>query len=212
MKKEILRAVKFIVDNNLVKGTWGNVSIREGNIIYITPSGVPYDKLKEGMISVVDFNGNLVEGLKPSSELPTHIEIYKSRKDVRAIVHTHPVFSSTISVVSSEIPPIIEDAVMILGPEIKVSEYALPGTWELAKNVVDALSDNHAVILKNHGLITVGTNIDEALTASLICEKTAEIYLYALNIGNFSTISNEDAVMLRNKYLNSYRHMGKDVR
>ncbi|ANQ53085.1 aldolase [Thermosipho affectus] len=211
MKEEILRAVRFIVENGLVKGTWGNVSIRDKDYVYITPSGIPYDKLKEEMISVVDFNGRLIDGLKPSSELPTHLEIYKNRKDVNAIVHTHPVFSTTVSVVSSEIPPLIEDAVMILGPEIKVSEYALPGSIELAKNVVDALSDNNAVILKNHGLITVGFDIDEALTASLVCEKTAEIYLYTLNIGNFSTISYEDAVILRNKYLNGYRQIKKDI-
>ncbi|MBT1248415.1 MULTISPECIES: class II aldolase/adducin family protein [unclassified Thermosipho (in: thermotogales)] len=211
MKEEILRAVRFIVENGLVKGTWGNVSIRDKDYVYITPSGIPYDKLKEEMISVVDFNGSLIDGLKPSSELPTHLEIYKNRKDVNAIVHTHPVFSTTVSVVSSEIPPLIEDAVMILGPEIKVSEYALPGSIELAKNVVDALSDNNAVILKNHGLITVGFDIDEALTASLVCEKTAEIYLYTLNIGNFSTISYEDAVILRNKYLNGYRQIKKDI-
>ncbi|OOC45611.1 class II aldolase/adducin family protein [Thermosipho sp. 1074] len=211
MKEEILRAVRFIVGNGLVKGTWGNISIRDKDYVYITPSGIPYDKLKEEMISVVDFNGRLMDGLKPSSELPTHLEIYKNRKDVNAIVHTHPVFSTTVSVVSSEIPPLIEDAVMILGPEIKVSEYALPGSIELAKNVVDALSDNNAVILKNHGLITVGFDIDEALTASLVCEKTAEIYLYTLNIGNFSTISYEDAVILRNKYLNGYRQIKKDI-
>lgn len=212
MKKKILEATKFIVENNLVKGTWGNISVRDDKKIYITPSGISYDILTEDMISVVDFEGNHLEGLKPSSELLAHLEIYKSRDDVKAIVHTHPVFATTISVVADYIPPLIEDAVMILGPKILVADYALPGSKELAYNVVKALGNNNAVILKNHGLITVGSDIKEALTASLVCEKTAEIYLYALNIGKFSTLSEEDSVILRNKYLNSYRQIEKDIR
>jgi len=212
VKNKILEAVKFIVDNGLVKGTWGNISIKDGNFIYITPSGIPYDVLTEDDISVVEMNGTHVSGLKPSSELPTHLEIYRVRKDVNAIVHTHPVFSTTISLVSNFIPPLVEDAVMILGPKINVAEYALPGTLKLAQNVIEALENNHAVILKNHGLITVGQDINEALTASLVCEKTAEIFLYAMNIGNFNLINEEDAVILRNKYLNSYRQNSKDIR
>ncbi|WP_126993904.1 class II aldolase/adducin family protein [Thermosipho globiformans] len=212
MKKKILEASKFIVENGLVKGTWGNISIRYEDKIYITPSGIPYEKLTENMISVVDLKGNHIEGLKPSSELPTHLEIYKTREDVNAIVHTHPVFSTTVSLVADYIPPLIEDSVMILGSKILVAEYALAGTEDLAINVVKALGNNNAVLLKNHGLITVGVDIKEALTASLVCEKTAEIYLYALNIGKFSTLSEEDAIMLRNKYLNSYRQIEKDIR
>ncbi|SHH39179.1 class II aldolase/adducin family protein [Thermosipho atlanticus] len=212
MKRKILEAVNFIVKNNLVKGTWGNVSLKYGELIYITPSGVPYNVLKEEDVSVVKIDGTHVSGLKPSSELPTHLEIYNSREDVNAIVHTHPVFSTTVSLITSYIPPLVEDAVMILGPKINVAEYALPGTNKLAQNVVRALGNNHAVILKNHGLITVGSDLNEALTASLVCEKTAEIFLYALNIGNFNVINDKDASILRNKYLNSYRQIRKDVR
>lgn len=212
MKSKILEATKFIVDNDLVKGTWGNISIKDGDLVYITPSGIPYNMLNEDDISVVKMDGTHISGLKPSSELPTHLEIYKVRNDVNAIVHTHPIFATTISLVANFIPPLVEDAVMILGPKINVAEYALPGTLELALKVIKALGDNHAVILKNHGLITVGEDIEEALTASLICEKTAEIFLYALNIGNFNLIEKKDAVMLRNKYLNSYRQKSKDIR
>lgn len=212
MKSKILEATKFIVDNDLVKGTWGNISIKDGDLVYITPSGIPYNMLNEDDISVVKMDGTHISGLKPSSELPTHLEIYKVRNDVNAIVHTHPIFATTISLVANFIPPLVEDAVMILGPKINVAEYALPGTLELALKVIKALGDNHAVILKNHGLITVGEDIEEALTASLICEKTAEIFLYALNIGNFNLIEEKDAVMLRNKYLNSYRQKSKDIR
>lgn len=212
MKSKILEATKFIVDNDLVKGTWGNISIKDGDLVYITPSGIPYNMLNEDDISVVKKDGTHISGLKPSSELPTHLEIYKVRNDVNAIIHTHPIFATTISLVANFIPPLVEDAVMILGPKINVAEYALPGTLELALKVIKALGDNHAVILKNHGLITVGEDIEEALTASLICEKTAEIFLYALNIGNFNLIEEKDAVMLRNKYLNSYRQKSKDIR
>ena len=206
MKNEILSAVNFIVSNNLVKGTWGNVSIKNNDKIYITPSGIPYNLLKEEDICVVDLNGKIISGEKPSSELPTHLEIYKNREDVNAIVHTHPVFSTTVSLVTDKIPPLVEDSVMILGPVINVAKYALPGTYELAYNVVKSLGKNNAVILKNHGLITVGTDIYEALIANLVCEKTAEIFIYALNIGNFDIIDMNDARILRDKYLNSYKY------
>lgn len=207
MKKEILSAVNYIISNNLVKGTWGNISIKDKDKIYITPSGIPYNLLKEDDICIVDLNGNTVVGENPSSELPAHLEIYNNREDVNAIVHTHPIFSTTVSLVTDKIPPLVEDSVMILGTTINVTEYALAGTYELAHNVVKFLGKNNAVILRNHGLITVGIDIYEALTANIVCEKTAEIFIHALNIGKFGVINMNDAQMLREKYLNSYRYL-----
>ncbi|QTA38138.1 class II aldolase/adducin family protein [Thermosipho ferrireducens] len=212
MKKEILYAAKFIMENNLVKGSWGNISIKNGDKIYITPSGIPYDTLKEKDICVVTMDGKIIEGVKPSSELPAHLEIYRHREDVNAVVHTHPVFSTVVSIVAEYIPPLVEDAVMILGPKIYVSDYALPGTKELGENVVKALKDNHAVILRNHGLITVGSDLREALTASLVCEKTAEIFLYSIKMDKINLINEKDAIILRNKYLSAYRQINRDVR
>ncbi|RAO98355.1 aldolase [Petrotoga sp. 9PW.55.5.1] len=206
IKEEILNITKKINEFGLVKGTWGNVSIKNGEKIYITPSGVPYDTLKENDIVEVDLEGNILSGKNPSSELPTHLKIYAARADVKVVIHTHPIYATAVSLIVDHIPPLVEDSVMLLGSKINVAEYALPGTKRLGENSVSALGSNNAVILKNHGLITVGETWSEALIASLICEKTAQIFLEALKSGlKISEISSEDSSILREKYLSSYR-------
>jgi L-fuculose-phosphate aldolase len=209
VKQRVIELCQKISKEGLVKGTWGNISIREGKKVYITPSGYPYDKMKEEDIIVIDLNGEIIEGFRePSSELKVHIAIYNERKDVNCVLHTHPVYSSIVSLVKDFIPPLIEDGVMICGERINVSKYGEPGSWELANNVLNALGTNNAVILKNHGLVTVGENENEALTASIVAEKTAQIYIEALKIGEISILSEEDAKKLREKYLKSYRQKG----
>ncbi len=204
--ESIIEYAHKITQEGLTKGTWGNISVRDGGYIYITPSGFPYDKLTPKYITVVNSGGQKVCGeLNPSSELPLHIEIYEKRADIHAIIHTHPVYSTIVSITQKEIPPIVEDAVMILGEYLHVSEYALPGTVELAQNAFKALGYNHCVFLRNHGLVTVGENIHEAFVATLVAEKTAQIYIEALKVGNVSVLPDEHAKLLREKYLKSYR-------
>lgn len=204
--EEIITYAQLISKEGFTKGTWGNISVFHGEYIYITPSGQPYDKLSLEDICVLRKNGNVVYAKnKPSSESAMHIKIYESRNDVKAILHTHPVYSTIVSITLSSIPPIVEDAVMILGEILHVSEYALPGTVELAQNAVAALSNNHCVFLKNHGLVTVGENLQEAFVATQVAEKTAQIYIESLKLGNLSTIPHEHATKLREKYLQSYK-------
>lgn len=204
--ESIVNYARKVSEEGLTRGTWGNISVRDGGYIYITPSGFPYDKLTPKHITVVNSEGKKVYGeLTPSSELPLHIEIYETRADIHAIIHTHPVYSTIVSVTLKEIPPIVEDAVMILGEWLFVSEYALPGTEELARNAVKALGNNHCVFLRNHGLVTVGENLQEAFTATLVAEKTAQIYIEALRVGTVSILPDEHAKLLREKYLKSYR-------
>ncbi len=206
LANEIVKYARIVSEAGFTKGTWGNISVCFDDLIYITPSGYPYDLLKPEDVVVVDMQGNKLYGnLKPSSELPLHIEIYKNRKDIKSIIHTHPVYSTVISITVSEIPPIVEDAVMILGERLKVSEYALPGSWELAKNAFTAIGQNNCVFLRNHGLVCVGENLHEAFVATQVAEKTAQIYIEALKIGKVIEIPQEHAKVLREKYLTSYK-------
>lgn len=206
LASEVVKYARLVSEAGFTKGTWGNISLRQDEYIYITPSGYPYDILKPEDITVVNLEGEKLYGtLKPSSELPLHIEVYKRRNDVNAIIHTHPIYSTVISLIAKELPPIVEDAVMILGTRLKVSDYALPGTWDLAKNTVKALGENNCVFLKNHGLVCVGENLQEAFIATQVAEKTAQIYVEALKIGEPVKIPDEHANLLREKYLTSYR-------
>ncbi|HOK87327.1 MAG TPA: class II aldolase/adducin family protein [Fervidobacterium sp.] len=203
---EIIAYAQRISSEGFTKGTWGNISVLKGEHIYITPSGQPYDKLKREDICILKRNGDIVYAKnKPSSETALHVKIYESRNDVKAILHTHPIYSTVVSITLSSIPPIVEDAVMILGETLYVSEYALPGTIELAQNAVRALSNNHCAFLKNHGLVTVGVNLQEAFVATQVAEKTAQICIESLKLGSMSTIPHEHAIKLREKYLQSYR-------
>jgi L-fuculose-phosphate aldolase len=188
-KIEVLEIARQMNEKGLVVGTSGNVSQRfrepDGReLVAITPSGRHYDTMKAEDIVLVDMEGQRVEGeLTPSIETIMHVGIYKARKKVCAIVHTHAVFGSTIAVTGREIPSLLDDQVTFLGGEIKVAAYALPGSPELAKNAVAALGSRNAVVLANHGTLTVGRNLREALNNCELLEKTARVYVLAMGLG-----------------------------
>jgi len=125
-----------------------------------------------------------VEGKRnPSVETPMHLAIYKNRDDVKAVIHAHPIYSSVFAVTGIEIPPILEEMVLYTGGEVKVAKYAPPGTKELANNVVKALEDRKAVLLMNHGIITCGKDLDDALDVLICVERTAKVYLLSKMVG-----------------------------
>ncbi|MDK2946725.1 class II aldolase/adducin family protein [Geotoga petraea] len=204
---ELTNACKKIANDNLVKGTWGNFSIKVKDKIIITPSGYSYELMTPNDLVIINLEGNILEGDRvPSSEWMMHSEIYKKRKDVDIILHTHPKYSSIASVTMDEIPSLIEDSAMILGPYIKVTDYKLPGTRDLAVETVNKIGDNNAVVMRNHGLVTVGNSFNEVISAAHIVEKNIMIYIEALKLGKgIHYINDEDLKMLRDKYFKSYR-------
>ena len=209
-KKAVLEAAQQMAQKGLVVGTSGNVSMRISEpggrqLLAITPNNRYYDLLDVDDIGIVDFEGECVEGeLTTSIETMLHIGIYKARKKVNAVIHTHPVFSGILSVIGAEIPPILDDQVTYLGGEIKVTEYSLPGSQELVRNVVPALGPRNAVILANHGTVTVGRDMREAFTNCEMLEKTARIYIYALGAGKISPVPS-DALEMEKAYFD-YLH------
>jgi L-fuculose-phosphate aldolase len=198
-KKAVLEAAQQMAQKGLVVGTSGNVSMRLKDpsgreLLAITPNARYYDLLDIDDIVVADFEGQNVEGeLAISIEKMMHIGIYKARKKVNAIIHTHPVFGSAISVAGLEIPTILDDQATYIGGEIKVAEYALPGTQELVENVLSALGPRNAVLLANHGALSVGRDMREAFTVCELVEKTAKIYLCALSLGRVHPLPAEAA-------------------
>ncbi len=203
-KEIVLEAARFISGSNLVAGTWGNVSLRSGNSVYITPSGVPYDELELDEIAVVSLeDGRQIGGsTKASSELPLHLEIYRDHESVKAIVHFHSVYASAFASMRRPIPCYLEDQAQIVGGKVEVAEYALPGTWDLARNASKALGDRFGVLLANHGAVAVGRTMKEALICAQIIEKSAHI---AIMVGDRGVpLSDEDISKLRELYLKSY--------
>jgi L-fuculose-phosphate aldolase len=196
-KRQVIEAAQEMERKGLAVGTAGNISLRLKDpggreLLAITPSGRYYDSLKVDDIVVVDFAGQKVEGeLKASIETIMHIEVHKARKKVNAVVHAHPVFCSAIAVARLDIPPLIDEQVIYIGGEIKVAQYAFPGTPELAKSVVSALGPRNAVILANHGVLSVGRDMREALTICELAEEMAKIYVSALSMGKVNQLPAE---------------------
>ncbi len=196
-KKAVLEAAQRMSEKGFVVGTAGNISIRLSEpggreLMVITPTSRYYDTMGVDDMAVVDFDGQRVEGeYSPSVETMMHIGIYRARKKVNAVIHSHPVLSSALAVAGMEIPPIVDDQVIYLGGGIKVAAYALPGSEDLVKNVLAALGPRNAVLLANHGAVCVGKDLREAFTNCEMLEKTAKIYICVVSIGKLNPIPAE---------------------
>lgn len=194
LKKTIVETGRYMVEQKLTLGTWGNVSLRdpETGLIYISPSGIPYLEIQVKDVVVLNSAQEVVDGIRvPSVERGMHLAVYNAREDVNAVVHTHPLYSSVLGCNGMELPGMSEDFVQIVADKIICSEYALPGTPELAQNVVKALGERNAVLLPNHGTLCAGEDMTRALLISQVVEKTAHIYIMALSIGTPRLIKDE---------------------
>jgi L-fuculose-phosphate aldolase len=193
-RKTVLEAALRMSEKGLVVGTSGNISLRlppqgQQQVMAITPTSRHYATLDAADIPIIDFDGKNVAGrLTPSIETPLHIGIYRARKDVNAIIHTHSVFASAAAVAGLDIPVILEDQAIILGGEIKLAGYATSGTPQQVANVLAALGDRNAVLLANHGAVGTGRTMREAFTAVELIEKTARVYLLALAAGKVNLL------------------------
>lgn len=169
----------------IVHGTAGNMSIRdpETGLIAISPSGMPYPMVTPEDVVVVDAEGQVRDGArKPSSETPMHTMVFRERPGIRAIVHTHSHYSTVVSTIRSELPAILTEVCLVVGPRVPVARYALTGMEDIGHSVLEVLPpDGRAVILKNHGLITFGQDFDDALGIAEIVEEAARVYIHALS-------------------------------
>jgi L-fuculose-phosphate aldolase len=205
-KKLIVNTGRKLYKQNLTIGTWGNISVLDPDtdLVYIKPSGINYNEIDLEDIMVIDKKGKIVEGFrKPSIEMPMHLSIYNARKDVKAIIHYHPIYSSVLAVTGFSLPGICEDFVQIVGEKVLCAKYALPGSEELAKNAVVSLGNRNAVFLLNHGTLCVGRDIKEAMKVCYVVEKTAHIYILSKNIGKCRVIPEEDIKVMQDLAKNS---------
>ena len=168
--------------DDLTVGTSGNLSVRSGDHIAITPSGVVYDDLTPESICVIDLAGNKVEdGLDPSSEVPMHTSVYRAT-DAGAVVHTHPLYCTTLSVLMDEVPP-VHYMIALLGGPVRVAKYARFGSAELAENSVRAMAGRFGALMQNHGATTYGDTLAKAYTRSVYLEWVCKLYHQAKLIG-----------------------------
>ena len=180
MKKDIadiINTSKEIYDKGLVSGKAGNISKRikgsTGDIIAITPTQKSLSDLNEEDIVLVDMDGNPLTNGNPSSEVNMHLEIYKKRCDVNAIVHTHSTYATGFAFSEKKLKR-LEGFGEIKNPYLPTIEYEKPGSDELAKSASENIEDTDVLILKNHGVICVSDSLKEAKLLAVFVEETAK--------------------------------------
>ncbi|MEU6571213.1 class II aldolase/adducin family protein [Streptomyces parvulus] len=179
---ELVAAARRTVADGLVVGTSGNVSVRVGDTVLVTPSGVPYDRLAPGDVTGVGLDGRQVLGtLVPTSELPLHLAVYRADDTARAVVHTHAVHATAVSLLVPELPPVHYMTAALGGP-VRVAPYAAYGTEELALGMLDALAGRTGCLLRNQGTVTYGTSLDQAYDRTAQLEWMCRLWLTASSV------------------------------
>ncbi|NKI41193.1 class II aldolase/adducin family protein [Streptomyces physcomitrii] len=177
----LVATARRTVAEGLVVGTSGNVSVRLGDTVLVTPTGVPYDRLTAADLLAVDLRGRTVHGhLKPTSELPLHLAVYAAT-DAAAIVHTHAVHATAVSTLVDRLPPIHYMAAALGGPP-RVADYALYGSPELAEAALRALRGRTGCLLRNHGALTYGESLDQAYDRTAQLEWMCRLWLTASTV------------------------------
>ncbi len=178
---DVVATARRSAADGLVVGTSGNVSARVGDVVLVTPSGIPFDRLGPDDLVGVDLDGRPVLGeAVPTSELPMHLAVYRAT-DAAAIVHTHAVHATAVSTLVTEVPTIHYMAAALGGP-VRVAPYALYGTDELAAHVLAALADRTGCLLRNHGTLTYGATLEQAYDRTAQLEWMCRVWLTAVSV------------------------------
>jgi len=207
LREELWQLHLELPKNDLVKWTGGNVSGRdpESGYVVIKPSGVRYEVLKPSDMVIVDLEGNLIEGdLKPSSDTASHLYIYRQRADIMGIVHTHSPYATAFAAVGKPIPVCLTAMADEFGGPIPVGDFALIGGEAIGRVVVDAIGTSCAILLKQHGVFTIGTSPTAAVKAAVMTEDVAKTVWLAMQIGQVEVISPDDVGSLHHRYTHVY--------
>ncbi len=204
-RQQVCDTGRRLLELGLVSGTWGNVSVRASEeTMLVTPSGVEYETMTLDDIAQVSLKDGSHIGPKPSSEKNLHAEIYRLRKDVGAVVHNHGCHSSTVAAARREVPAILDDLAQIVGPSVRVADYALPGTKKLVRRTIAAMKGRNAVLLANHGAVCVGRDPTEAILCCEILEKACRSFIEAEFLGGAKEINKFEAWIMHQYYLRKY--------
>jgi L-fuculose-phosphate aldolase len=188
----LIHHARLLVEDGLVIGTAGNVSLRVDDEIVVTPTSIPYDRIQREDLCVLDLAGDQTGGRRrASSEAPMHAQIY-SATDATAIVHTHSPFATTIACVSDALPAIHYSIHRLGGDTVPVVEYELFGSDALADKVALVAKGRRGVLLRNHGAVTWGSSVAEAYDLSVLLEWLAQIYWQAKQLGEPRLLTAEE--------------------
>lgn len=194
LRQRVWEANLALPANGLVMATSGNVSGRdpETGYVVIKPSGYSFNKLKPEHLVIVDVHGKIIEGnLKPSVDTASHLYVYRHRKDVMGIVHTHSPYATSFAIRGEPLPIYTTTSAAVFGGEIPISDFAIIGEEEIGKEIVEKIGNNHAILLRSHGSFTLAESCEKALKYAIILEETAQVVHYALLRGPLEPLSND---------------------
>ena len=202
-REQLLEAVIKANEVDLIRLSAGNISTRtEDGLVAITASGVKYRNMTVEDISIVDLDGNLVEGLKPSSETPMHTVIYRNLPDVGSIYHTHSTFAITFAMLGDDIP-MANLELLVCGAPIPVAPWACPATTKAGEVTVGIFKDRpklRVILLRKHGLVAIGANLDNAFDMAFNAEVGFQSYYQALVLGRPEPVTAEQFAEVKAVY------------
>ena len=207
LREELVLLNQALLENGLVTWTSGNVSMRdpETGYVAIKPSGLKFPGLTAESMVVLDLGGEVIEGgLKPSSDTASHLYIYRQRSDVNGVVHTHSSYATAFAALGKPIPVCLTAHADEFGGPIPCGGFGLIGGEEIGKLVVESIGSSPAVLLKNHGVFTIGPNGEAALKAAVMVEDIARTMWLAMQIGDPEEIPMEMIARLHKRYKSDY--------
>lgn len=210
-REQLVKAGLRLLHEGLVSRTWGNISVKVNDSeMLVTPSGRFYEDLTPADMVLVNFNDDTFDKtLKPSSEFKLHTEIYRTRNEIAAVIHTHQMNASTCAAARREVPPVLDDMAQIIGPSVRVAEYALPSTKKIVQVTVKALKGRNAALMANHGAVCIGRDLDEAFVVCQVLEKACKAFIEAEFLGGAKHINKFEAWAMHQFYLKKYSKMAK---
>lgn len=186
LRVAIVAKARWMNEIGLNQGTSGNISVRSGDTMLITPTAIPYETMQPSMLAAMPIEGEYGswEGpIEPSTEWRFHLDILKARPDVGAIVHTHSTFATVLGIARRPIPACHYMVAVFGGNDVRVADFAIYGTKALANNVLKALEGRNGCLIANHGMIAAGKDLEHAMWLAVELETLAKQYYYSLQIG-----------------------------
>lgn len=183
LRADLLHVSRRLVDLGLNRGTSGNASVRCGEQILITPAVLPVSAMSDKDMVLIDTDGTVLKGGKPSSEWRFHCDILNARPDIGAVLHTHAIFSTTLACLHREVPAVHYHIAFGGGDSVRCARYALFGEPMLSAHALEALHGRKACLLANHGMIALGADLEDALSVAQEVEFVCEVYWRALSAG-----------------------------
>ncbi|MFS0781328.1 class II aldolase/adducin family protein [Bacillus sp. 1P06AnD] len=203
--KELKKYANKVVDTGLVVGAGGNLSMREGDTMYISPSGYDLKEIEDHeWVKVSIETGKVLDELKPSSEILMHLECYRTRPGIEAVLHAHPSYSVGVTSTGKDIPMLFPDMAAMVR-KVAYLDYIIPTTDILSDAVAEVIADCDVVVMRNHGVLTIGRTMKEAYFFMQLIEESAKVFTIASTVGTPRNLTDQECRDLRNLSSEKYR-------